>query len=191
MRIYDVTWTLAPGMYVYPGDPEFVLTSLRSGESYISLLSLGTHTGTHIDAPAHYFPGKMGVDELPLRKLFTIVELTSFGGLISGATSAILFRSGYNNGDTMYSQLSAEDAVTLVRMGVKVVGCDTPSIGNDEVHRILLAANVMVIEMLNFTDVVDGVYRMVALPLKIAGADAAPARVILIEEEKAVLYDSA
>jgi kynurenine formamidase len=45
--------------------------------------------------------------------------------------------------------------------------------------------------MLNFTDVVDGVYKMVALPLKIAGADAAPARVILIEEERAVLYDSA
>jgi arylformamidase len=186
MRIYDVTRTLASGMYVYPGDPEFMLTPLRSGESYISLLSFGTHTGTHIDAPAHYFSGGVGVDKLPLRKLFTIVELISFDGLISGETSAILFRSGYHKGDTTYSQLSVGDAAMLVRMGVEVVGCDTPSIGNDEVHRILLAANVMVIEMLNFTNVADGVYRMVALPLKIAGADAAPARVVLIEEEMTV-----
>ena len=64
MKIYDVTRTLASGMYVYPGDPEFVRTPLRSGESYISALALGTHTGTHIDAPAHYFSGAAGVDEL-------------------------------------------------------------------------------------------------------------------------------
>lgn len=185
MKIYDVTRTLASGMYVYPGDPEFVRTPLRSGESSISALALGTHTGTHIDAPAHYFSGAagVGVDELPLEKLFTTAELLSFGGLVSETTPAVLFRSGYREGDATYPQLSEEEASVLVRAGVEVVGCDTPSIGNDAVHRILLAAGVMVIEMLDFTGVADGVYRMAALPLKIAGADAAPARVVLIEEE--------
>jgi arylformamidase len=186
MRFYDVTRILTFGLYVYPGDPEFTLTSLRSGDPYISALSLGTHTGTHIDAPAHYFSGAMGVDQLPLEKLFTIVELISFGRLVSGTTPAILFRSGYCEGDATYPQLSEEEATALVRIGMQVVGCDAPSIGNDAVHRILLAAGVMVIEMLDFTDVADGVYRMVALPLKIAGADASPARVVLIKEEMIV-----
>ncbi|HJK77657.1 cyclase family protein [Methanocorpusculum vombati] len=184
MKIYDVTRTLASGMYVYPGDPEFVRTPLRSGESYISALALGTHTGTHIDAPAHYFSGAAGVDELLPEKLFTTAELLSFGGLVSETTSAVLFRSGYREGDATYPQLSEEEASALVAAGVTVVGCDTPSIGNDAVHRILLAAGVIVIEMLDFANVADGVYRMIALPLKIAGADAAPARVVLIEEEE-------
>lgn len=185
MKIYDVTRKLASGMYVYPGDPEFVLTPLRSGESYISALALGTHTGTHIDAPAHYFSGAAGVDEVPLEKLlFTTAELLSFGGLVSETTSAVLFRSGYREGELAYPQLSKEEASALVRAGVEVVGCDTPSIGNDAVHRILLSVGVMVIELLDFASVADGVYRMIALPLKVAGADAAPARVVLIEEEE-------
>ncbi|HJJ89679.1 MAG TPA: cyclase family protein [Methanocorpusculum sp.] len=181
MKIYDVTRTLAPEMYVYPGDPAFVLTPLRSGESYISALALGTHTGTHIDAPSHYFSGAGGVDQLPIEKLFTTAELLSFGGKISKMRSAILLRSGYHEGDLTYPQLSEDEASSLVQGGVTVVGCDTPSIGSDEVHRILLAAGVVVIELLDFTDVVDGVYNMISLPLKIVGADAAPARVVLIE----------
>ena len=184
MRIHDVTRTLRPGMYVYPGDPAFTVTPLRSGESYISAMSLGTHTGTHIDAPAHYFPEEARVDMLPLPKLLTTAKLLSFGGLISETTSAVLFRSGYREGDTGYPKLSEEEADALVLANIEVVGCDTPSIGNDAVHRTLLAAGVIVIELLDFSDVADGVYRMAALPLKIAGADAAPARVVLLEEDE-------
>ena len=184
MRIHDVTRTLKPGMYVYMGDPAFTVTTMRSGESYISAISLGTHTGTHIDAPAHYFPEESGVDMLPLPKLLTTAELLSFGGLISETTSAVMFRSGYHEGDTGYPELSEEEAAALVLANIEVVGCDTPSIGSDKVHRTLLEAGVIVIELLDFSDVVDGVYRMVALPLKIAGADAAPARVVLLEEEE-------
>lgn len=183
MRIYDVSRTLAPGMYVYPGDPEFSMTPLRSGESYISALSFGTHTGTHIDAPAHYFSGGAGIDKQPLSTFITTAELLPFGEQISGTAPAALLRSGYKEGDSAYPQLSEKEACSLVESGIEVVGCDTPSIGNDSVHRILLAADVVVIELLDFTDVPDGQYNMVALPLKIAGADAAPARVVLIEEE--------
>lgn len=184
MKMYDVTRLLAPGMYVYPGDPEFTRTPLRSGESYISALSLGTHTGTHIDAPSHYVPTGADVDCLPLEKLITTAELLSFGGLVSCTTPAVLFRSGYDGSTVLYPELSEDEAESLLTCGVEVVGCDTPSIGSDVVHRILLNAGVIVIELLDFTTVADGVYRMIALPLKIAGADASPARVVLIEDEE-------
>lgn len=66
MKIYDVTRSLHPNMYTYPGDPKFSIEPLSSGESYISSLSLGTHTGTHIDASAHYISGGQTIDRVPL-----------------------------------------------------------------------------------------------------------------------------
>lgn len=184
MKIYDATRALTPGMYVYPGDPAFVRTPLETGGAAVSALSLGTHTGTHIDAPVHYFPGRAGIDELPLSTLITTAEIVSFGGLFSCTTPAVLFRSGYREGDAVYPELSEDEAESLVSCGVTVVGCDTPSIGSDAVHRILLGADVAVIELLDLARVLDGVYRMAALPLKITGADAAPARVVLLEDEE-------
>ncbi|WP_338094487.1 cyclase family protein [Methanorbis furvi] len=184
MKIYDVTRALAPGMYVYPGDPEFVRTAQKSGESTISALSLGTHTGTHIDAPAHYFPAGTTIDELPLSSLITIAEVVSFGALFSHTSSAVLFRSGYHDADENYPELSEKEAEYLISSGVKVVGCDTPSIGSGAVHRILLAAGIAIIELLDLAQVPDGMYHMFALPLKIRGADAAPARVVLLEDEE-------
>lgn len=181
MKIYDVSRALEAGMYGYPGDPVFTRTSLRSGDASISAISLGTHTGTHIDAPSHYLSGAAGIDEIAPDQLITIAELVSFGGIFICTTPAVLFRSGFSGAG--YPVLSSDEAESLVACGVRVVGTDTPSIGDDEVHRILLSVGVVIIEMLDFTRVPDGVYRMAALPLKIAGADAAPARVVLMEEE--------
>lgn len=181
MKIYDVSRTLEAGMYGYPGDPVFTRTPLRSGDAFISAITLGTHTGTHIDAPSHYIPGGAGIDKITPKQLITTAELVSFGGIFTCTTPAVLFRSGFLGEG--YPSLSPDEAESLVSCGVRVVGTDTPSVGDDAVHRILLSAGVVIIEMLDFTRVPDGVYRMVALPLKIAGADAAPARVVLMEEE--------
>ena len=174
MKIYDVSRTLYPGMEVYPGDPAFTMTPLRSGAAYLSALTLGTHTGTHIDAPAHYFPEAPGVDTLPPERLVVSAELLSAGGIFSCTTDAVLYRSG---------MLSPDEAEEMVSCGVSFVGTDMPSIGDDAVHRTLLKAGVIILEMLDFTGVPDGIYQMVALPLKIAGADAAPARVLLMDEK--------
>ena len=187
MKINDVTRTLAHGTYVYPGDPEFIRIPLKSGQSFISALSFGTHTGTHIDAPAHCFPAAASVAEIPLKKLITTAELVSFGAVFSCTTPAVLFRSGFvgveEANTASYPTLSTDEAASLVACGVEVVGSDTPSIGDGEVHRNFLKMGIIIIEMLDFTAVLDGVYRMVALPLKIAGADGGHARVVLLEEE--------
>ncbi|MDO5845773.1 MAG: cyclase family protein [Methanocorpusculum sp.] len=173
MKLYDVSRALYPGMPVYPGDPEFTATPLRSGESFIAALSLGTHTGTHIDAPAHYFAGAGGVDAIPLASLVGEVEVARFPDF-SGTAPAVFFQDA--------QPLSAETARELVARGITAVGCDTDSIGGGDVHRILLQAGVAVIECLDLRGVRTGMYRMAALPLKIAGGDAAPARVILIDD---------
>jgi len=174
MKIYDVSVGLHPGMYVYPGDPEFVMTPMKAGNAYISSISLGTHTGTHIDAPAHYFPNKKTVDKLDLGNLITSAEVVTSPLMPSKNCKAVLFRNAV--------PLSLERAEQLHLKGVKTVGCDTPSIGDDDVHRFLLKNEVVIIEMLDLSKIQGGVYQMIALPLKIEGADASPARVILLDD---------
>jgi len=174
MKIYDVSVGLHPGMDVYPGDPEFFLTPMKAGNAYISSLSLGTHTGTHIDAPAHYFENGTPVDKLDLENLVTSAEVVTSPLMPTTNCKAVLFKNAV--------PLSIETAKQLQFEGFKTIGCDTPSIGDDDVHHFLLKNEIVIIEMLDLSKISDGVYQMIALPLKIEGADASPARVVLLEE---------
>lgn len=174
MKIHDVSVGLHPEMYVYPGDPEFSLARMKTGDAFISSLSLGTHTGTHIDAPAHYFENGFSVDELDLKNLILPAEVVTSPLLPTQNCKAVLFKNAV--------PLSLETAELLLMKGVKTVGCDTPSIGDDDVHRFLLKNAIVIIEMLDLTEISDGVYQMIALPLKIEGADASPARVVLLDD---------
>ncbi len=174
MKIHDVSVGLHPGMYVYPGDPEFHLTRIQMGDAFISSLSLGTHTGTHIDAPAHYFENGNPVDTLDLDNLITSAEVVTSPLMPEKNCKAVLFKNAV--------PLSLETAKHLLLAGIKTIGCDTPSIGDDDVHRFLLENGIIIIELLDLSNILDGVYRMAALPLKIEGADASPARVVLVED---------
>ena len=174
MKIHDVSVGLYPGMYVYPGDPEFSLIRMKSGDAFISSLSLGTHTGTHIDAPAHYFEEGISVDKLELNNLITSAEVVTSPLMPTKNCKAVLFKNAV--------PLSIETAKQLLVKGIKTVGCDTPSIGDDNVHRFLLENGIIIIELLDLSKIRDGVYQMDALPLKIVGADASPARVVLLED---------
>lgn len=174
MKIHDVSIGLHYGMYVYPGDPEFSLARIKTGEAFISSLSLGTHTGTHIDAPAHYFENGFSVDALDLKNLITPAEVVTSPLMPAKHCKAVLFKNAV--------PLSLEAAEVLLVKGVKTVGCDTPSIGDDDVHRFLLKNEIVIIEMLDLAEIQDGVYQMIALPLKIEGADASPARVVLLDD---------
>ncbi|WP_319378966.1 cyclase family protein [uncultured Methanocorpusculum sp.] len=174
MKIHDVSVGLRPGMYVYPGDPEFSLARLKTGDAFISSLSLGTHTGTHIDAPAHYFENGIPVDKLELENLITFAEVVISPLMPTKNCKAVLFKNAV--------PLSVETAKKLLLAGIKTIGCDTPSIGDDDVHRFLLKNGIIIIELLDLADIQDGVYQMIAMPLKIIGADASPARVVLLED---------
>jgi kynurenine formamidase len=90
MKIYDVSSPLYEGMPVYPGDPEFKCEEIPAGDAVISKLSLSTHTGTHIDAPSHYFAGASGIDDISLERLICRVEVTEFPNF-SGNVPAVFF----------------------------------------------------------------------------------------------------
>ncbi len=200
MKIIDISRTIQADMEMYPGDagPQITKVSgLDEGDSYnVSLITLGTHTGTHVDPPLHLIRDGAGIDGVPLDNLVgnaRVLDLSSINRPIEAsdigpleAGGIILLKGG--PGASCGACLTAACARYLVDIGIKTIGTDTISIGaldeEYEVHHTLLDAGVVVIEGLEMTDVEAGDYFLVCLPLKIANGDGGPARAVLIKEKE-------
>lgn len=207
MKIHDVTVPLTRALPTYPGDPPFEIEALRSleqGHPYrLSRLSLGTHTGTHVDAPAHLLPEGAGVDELPLEILVgkaRVVDLrvrerieradleacdlrADLRLLLRTRMSGQMHRPAFQED---HVHLTEDAAAYLVQAGLKLVGIDYLSVdahGSHDLpaHRALLSAGVVIVEGLDLSEVEEGEYEMICLPLRLPGGDGAPARVLLKE----------
>jgi arylformamidase len=194
MRIIDVTVPIQPGMPVYPGDPEVSLTleqSIANGApANVSRLDFGLHTGTHVDAPMHFIDGAPGAEMLPLDVLVGPAVVVEAPGLdddvaLPEGAERILFKT--RNSELWANEGFSEDFVTvglplarrLAAARVRLVGIDYLSIGDEEVHELLLGLGIVVVEGLDLRNVAAGEYRLVCAPLKVVGADGAPARVLL------------
>lgn len=207
----DLTYPLRSGQPAYPCDPplsiEPAATVGREGYN-VSRLSMGTHQGTHLDAPRHYFDDGRAVDELDLARLCgeaCLIDLAPGGTLPPGASigidaflphaahftpgARILYRTGWSAyfGQPAFFQnvpgLTIEAARWIAGRGVAMLGMDTPTPSDDpEVHRILLARppEVIIVEsMANLGRLPAGQpFMLVVLPLNLAGADGAPVRAI-------------
>jgi arylformamidase len=208
MQIYDVTRTLHPEMATWPGEPGPTLTPIKQmalgHPADVSHLALGVHTGTHVDAPSHFIPGGAGVDATPLDALVgpaTVVWIKNEGAIqvaelerteLQGA-ERVLFRTRNSDdgaaGDFKenFVYLDGDAARWLVSRGVCLVGVDYLSVeafaaSEPVTHRTLLGAGVVIVEGLDLHEVAPGEYFLTCLPLKLAGADGAPARVILTKD---------
>jgi arylformamidase len=205
MAIYDVTLSLRAGMPTWDGEPGPELRTIKQigvdGESaQVSVFTLGTHCGTHVDAPAHFIPGAGGVDALPLDALVGPCRLVEVGRgpliqvedlelAVGGARRLLLkTRSGTFWDDPSFRRdfvaLAPATAEWLVAQDVLLVGIDYLSADPYDaepaaVHLTLLGAGVVILEGLDLREVPAGEYDLAALPLKLPGADGAPARVIL------------
>lgn len=205
----DVSLPIISGMVHWPGDPEVEVErqlDIAEGEvCNVSRILMGSHIGTHIDPPLHFFEEGKSMDAWPLElgigsarvisiqnaDCVTAEELRKHG---PKAGERILFRTrnsdlgfeGEFRKDFVY--VSADAAQVLVDAKVAVVGIDYMSIGGyykdgEETHRILLGAGIWVIENLVLGGVDAGEYEMICLPLRIAGGDGAPCRVVVKRTE--------
>jgi arylformamidase len=203
VRLIDVSVPIRPGMVVWEGDPPVSFapaSSLEAGDpANVTTLALGSHSGTHVDAPLHFLAGGSGVDELPLEALVgpaLVLDLVSVEGdvragdlhfpddverlLLKTANSRLWGRDEFVAG---HVAIAPDAARLLVDRGVRLVGIDYLSVGSPETHRILLGAGVVALESLDLRRVDPGAYQLVALPLPLVGVDGAPARVLLIEDQ--------
>jgi arylformamidase len=204
-RLLDVSVPLVAGMVTYPGNPEFELQAVKrmseGASSNVSKLVLGTHTGTHVDAPRHFFDNGVAVESLPLDLLIgraRVIQIHRRGAitredlaeaglredlrvLLKTQNSAFWRDQAFRQ---EFTHLAESGARYLVEQGVKVVGIDSLSVEQFEkpgapAHRALLSGGVIIIEGLNLADVEAGMYEMYCLPLPVRGGDGAPARVVL------------
>jgi len=204
----DVSVPLRSGMVHWPDNSpvriERMLDMERGDAANVSLISLGAHTGTHMDAPVHFVRGGEGMDRMPLdatvgrARVVGIQDPTSIKpdelrplGLAPG--ERVLFKTLNSSWvwqtdefieDFVY--VSQEAARYLVECGVRTVGVDYLSVGGFhkdgvETHEALLGAGIWVIEGLDLSEVEPGEYELICLPLKVQDSDGAPARAILRE----------
>ena len=205
MKLIDVSVPLDGTLASYPNNLPFSLEPIkrlaRGDSSNVSALHMSAHTGTHVDAPRHFYDDGIGTEALPLEMLVgraRVIELRPRNGITAEdlgrvdlsedvrvlikTSNSRLWGSPEFHPD--YVGVTESGARHLVDHGVKVVGVDYLSVEQFHTpgapaHHVLLGAGVIVIEGLNLRDVEPGVYDMYCLPLLIVGSDGAPARVVL------------
>ncbi len=209
MKVYDVSVPLRADMPIYAGEPGPVLDFRRllsKGDSVtVSALSLGSHTGTHVDAPAHFLDGAPGVDSLPLDALVGPAYVAEFGGdthitaadldsmAIPPDCRRLLLKtrnSRFWDDDSFHQDfiaLASDAAEALVECDIRLVGIDYLSIERfhadpHDVHETLLAKGIVIIEGLDLRRIAPGPYLLVCAPLNVVGAEGAPARTFLIDQ---------
>lgn len=209
--IHDISLPLRTGGVVYPGNPEISITAQQAiaqgAGANVSRLDLGSHSGTHVDAPKHFFDDGAGVEALPLDVLTGPARLIAFGDDVRSIGEAELamhdlrgvtrllvrtrnsawLSSGTTEFHRDYTYLAPDGAAYLVSLGVRLVGVDYLSVeqfrsGHHRTHRTLLSAGVVIVEGLVLTAPPPGDYHLFCLPLLLPGLDGAPARAILVRE---------
>jgi arylformamidase len=205
--IYDLSVPISSELPTYPSDPAIRIddwSSLANGAgANVSAVCFGAHTGTHVDAPAHFIEGAKKVELLDLEVLIgeaQVIEVPDGQLTIdedfvvkncAPGTARVIFKTRNSalwgaEFQTNFSHLELSAAERLVNEGVKLVGIDYLSIEkfgakDHEVHRALLSHDVIILEGLNLANVPAGKYELICLPLRLRShlGDGAPARAVL------------
>ncbi len=207
-RFIDISYQMTPEMAIYPGNPGF--TAERSsdiekgGKANVSCITMGSHTGTHMDAPLHFISGGESIDQLPLDRMngrAIVADVTGHSEISRemleklpiGKGDIVLFRTDNSlswNCDRILDDhvtLTYDAADYLAEKGIKMAGIDYLTIERPRsrrtpgksVHLSLLKNGVLIVEGLALKDVNEGVYEFFCMPLAIKGLDGCPVRCAL------------
>lgn len=202
----DISIPITSGMINWPGDPPVDISRMRDqgkgDDATVSRLTMGAHTGTHMDSPVHFIAGGAGMETMPLEATLgvcRVIEMSDEHSIRRESLEVhsirqnerILLKTGNSKSrwwerpfDENFIYISADAAQYLASLRIMTIGVDYLSVGgfhHDGVatHRALLEAGIWVIEGLDLTQVDPGCYTLHCLPLKIDQGDGAPARAVL------------
>jgi arylformamidase len=209
MAFIDISLPIGPALLTWPGNPPAEVAPFQriaAGDgSNVSELTIGTHSGTHVDPPVHFVEGAAGIDQVPLDVLIgecVVVDARGRTGELSAAdmdelaipadATRVLLRT--DNSELWqrlpvafpdeYVCLGADAARWVVARGIRLVGTDFLGIERQgspghPTHIELLSNSVVIVEGLNLGEVGPGSYRLSVLPLRIVDGDGGPARAVL------------
>jgi arylformamidase len=200
-KIIDISLTIKPGMMVYPGNPEIEFDNASSQTSELTKMTLGSHTGTHLDAPRHSKVSDAGIDLWPVETFICparVIDATNETEYVSQETvvnadpksgERLLFKTknsklGYAKWRSDYIYLHGDAAEELARREIALFGLDWISVkqkgGSDNrCHTALLEKQIPILEGLDLSSVEPGEYELIFLPLKLGSLDGGIGRAIL------------
>lgn len=201
--MHDVSVPIRHDMPIYDGNPGVELervSSIANGDpANVSKLTMGAHTGTHVDAPLHFIDDAPGAEGILLDALVgpaVVVDATGVEalgqaeleelGIPEGAERVVLktrnselwARTDFTRD---FLRLDGSGARFVVERGIRTIGIDYLSIGDREAHRELLGAGVVPVEGLDLREIEPGPYTLICLPLDVVGSDGGPARAVLLD----------
>ncbi len=203
MKLIDVSRPLHTGMPVWPGDTptafDFVATKAGGYSCNVGRATLSMHAGTHVDATYHYDDAGARIDEIALDTYVgpaRVIDVRGhatitpdlFAGVDCRATPRVLFRSDAWTEVTQFPaswpQLAPGLATWLAAQGARLIGLDFPSVDHREskdlpIHHEIGRAGLFILESLDLRAAEPGIYDLIALPLRIRGADGSPVRAVL------------
>lgn len=193
MLLIDISPRIDSTSPVYPGDVPLCIRTICETPAFVTAFEMTPHLGAHVDAPRH-LGGAKDVSQLPLEIFVGECLVVDCSGIAvvepkhipDSVPERVLFKTGFEMGGTWtstYPVLSKAAMQKLSALGVRLVGIDSPSIDPENEalvsHHLAIAAEMVILENLRLTEVSAGFYRLIALPLAIAGLEASPVRAIL------------
>ena len=202
MNILDISLPLHEGTIVYPGNPEIEIEEQETKTSYISKITFGSHSGTHVDAPRHALKDGLGIDEVPPGTFIgpcRVLDMTHAEGKVrredlekenikEGERILIKTTNSERGFETFYEDyvyLDGDGAAYLGEKGIILFGIDYLSVkqrgsADNSPHTELLEKGIVIFEGVDLSQVEPGEYEFIGLPLRFKGLDGAPARAVLI-----------
>jgi arylformamidase len=173
-KFYDISQSLDK-CNVFEDDLIPVIERIKSIENFgynLTNIHICAHNGTHIDAPNHYFKNGKGINELSLDVFYGECEVKDWQEQIPICTRLLIKNKQI---------IDENEAILIVKSNIKLIGITSQSIGNDEVHKILLKAEIVILEGIVLDNIPIGKYTLCAFPLRIGpNIDGSPVRAILI-----------
>ena len=196
MKIYDISQELF-SCVVWPGDPapkKETLCSMDDGDIInLTAFSMCAHNGTHIDAPSHFINHAKNVDEIDLSKFIGEAYVADFEGIVTAEDARDIIKKAKSisieaarkilfKGKTT---VSIEAAEVFAESEIDLIGNESQTVGPEDapmaVHKVLLGAEIVLLEGVRLNHVPEGVYLLNAAPINLAGAEGAPCRAVLVE----------
>jgi len=203
MKIYDISMMLNDNTFVYKNKPEKKPRFIgnQNNDVYETTMTFNLHTGTHFDAPRHMIKTGKTIGEYELNRFITPAQVLDFTDLTDKITAEHLkgkniesgkfilfktinsFRDYFDPGFVYLEQTGADHLrkLKIAGIGIDALGIERNQPHHDT-HNILLKNNIIILEGLRLKDVPTGNYLLIALPLKLNEAEAAPTRAVLIKE---------
>lgn len=196
MKVYDISQEVT-GSVVFPGDPapyREQVKKMDDGELYnLSMIHMCAHNGTHVDAPYHFINQGRTIDAIEPERFAGMAYVAEHQGIVTAQdATAVLEKAKQSNQEAARrilikgnAEVSLEAAEVFAAAGILLFGNESQTVGPSQapmaVHKVLLGADVVLLEGIRLSKVAEGAYLLCAAPLNFAGADGSPCRAVLME----------